>query len=170
MHAWPAAVITAVAIIMTGATGCSSAANAADLKVGDCLRLGGTADRPEATKVPCGSRKSNFRVVATFREAERAQCPADVDSSYSMRNAFSDSSSTACLDIDWVVGGCMSVDPANNTDPVRVDCNDKSAPHRQRAIQILRNLQDPVGVDQCASGVGYAYAARRFAVCVEDVV
>ena len=151
--------------------GCSSSVtDAADLKVGDCLRLGGTADRPEATKVPCGSRMSNFKVVATVKgEADRGQCPADVDSSYSVRNAFSDSSNTACLDIDWVVGGCMNVDPQNNTDPVRVDCNDKSAPHRQRAIQILKNLQDPVSVDQCPSGVGYAYAQRRFAVCVEDM-
>ncbi|BBZ14412.1 LppU family putative lipoprotein [Mycobacterium branderi] len=167
MHAWPAAVITALAII-GGLTGCTaSAANAADLKVGDCLRLGGTADRPEATKVACGSRLSNFKVAA--RVADREQCPADVDSSYSMRNTFSDSNNTACLDIDWVVGGCMSVDPQHNADPVRVDCNDTSAPHRQRATQILRDLGEPVGVDQCASGVGYAYSERRFAVCVEDM-
>ncbi|MCV7261303.1 LppU family putative lipoprotein [Mycobacterium shimoidei] len=170
MRALLATATTALVIIVSaGVAGCSpSAANAADLKVGDCLKLGGTADRPEATKVACGSRLSNFKVAA--RVAERSQCPRDVDSSYSMRNAFSDSSNTACLDIDWVVGGCMSVDPANNSDPVRVDCNDKSVPHRQRATQILHNLTDPVGVDQCASGVGYAYSERRFAVCVEDMV
>jgi hypothetical protein len=169
MRAWHAAVLTAIAVIAVG--GCSPpVADAADLKVGDCLRLGGTADRPEATKVACGSRTSNFRVVATLKgQAERGQCPADVDSTYSMRNGFTDSSSTVCLDIDWVVGGCMNVDPHNGTDPVRVDCNDKSALHRQRAIQILRNLSDPVGVDLCASGVGYAYSQRRFAVCVEDL-
>jgi hypothetical protein len=166
MRALLATLSTALAIIVCG--GCSSSAtNAADLKVGDCLKLGGTVDRPEAIKVECGSRTSNFKVAA--RVADREQCPGDVDSSYSMRNAFSDSSNTACLDIDWVVGGCMSVDPANNSDPVRVDCNDKTAPHRQRATQILRNLRDPVSVDQCASGVGYAYAERRFAVCVEDM-
>jgi hypothetical protein len=168
MHALSAAVMTAVAItVSTGLTGCSSAANAADLKVGDCLRLGGTADRPQATKVACGSPMSNFKVVATV--TNREQCPADIDSSYSMHNAFSHSSNTACLDIDWVVGACMSVDPANNTDPFRVDCNDKSVPHRQRATQILTDLKEPVGVDQCASGLGYAYAKRRFAVCVEDI-
>ncbi len=174
MRAWPKsfrAVITAIAV--TGSwfsTGCSSGANAVELRVGDCLQLGGTTARPHATKVACGSGASNFKVVATLTgEADRGQCPADVDSSYSMRNLFSDSSNTACLDIDWVVGGCMSVDPAHNTDPVRVDCNDRSMPHRQRATQILKDLQEPVSVDQCASGVGYAYAQRRFAVCVEDV-
>jgi hypothetical protein len=161
-----AAVITAVAIT-AGLTGCSSAASAADLKVGDCVRLAGTAGRPQASKVACGSPTSTFRVAATV--TNREQCPADVDSSYSMRNAFTNSTNTICLDIDWVVGGCMSVDPEHNTDPVRVDCNDKSAPHRQRATQILRDLREPVGVDQCGTGVGYAYAQRRFAVCVEDV-
>ncbi|MGH3525646.1 MAG: LppU family putative lipoprotein [Mycobacterium sp.] len=169
MRALAAAVLTAIAII-GGVTGCSSATNAADLKVGDCLKLGGTADRPEATKVACGSPASNFKVVATVKgQANREQCPRDVDSSYSMRNGFSESSNTACLDIDWVVGGCMSVDPANNSDPVRVDCNDRSAPHRQRATQILKDLRSQGGVDQCASGLGYAYVQRRFAVCVENV-
>jgi hypothetical protein len=164
------AVIVAVAIT-AGLTGCSSpGANAEGLEVGDCLRLGGAPDQPEAAKVACGSRASNFKVVATFKgEARREQCPTDVDSSYSMRKGFRDSGNTACLDIDWVVGSCMSVDPANHSGPIRVDCNDRSAPHRQRATQILKDLRSPVGVDQCTSGLGYAYAQRRFAVCVEDV-
>ncbi|GFG76408.1 LppU family putative lipoprotein [Mycobacterium botniense] len=166
MRALPAAAIAAVALI--GAlTGCSSMADWADLTVGDCLRLGGTAERPQVIKVQCGSPLSTFRVAATV--ATREQCPADVDSSYSMRTMFTNTSNTACLDIDWVVGGCMSVDPATNADPLRVDCNDHTVPHRQRATQILRNLPEPVSVDQCASGVGYAYTQRRFAVCVENV-
>ncbi|CKT83318.1 lipoprotein LppU [Mycobacterium tuberculosis] len=50
-----------------------------------------------------------------------------------------------------------------------MDCDDASVPHRQRATQILKDLDSPVSVDQCASGVGYVYTQRRFAVCVEDV-
>jgi hypothetical protein len=176
MRAWPAAVAVTLVVTAGATTGCeSSTSDGADFRVGDCLKLGGNAGRPEATKVPCGSRLSAFRVVKVLATADgdtdRGQCPADVDSSYSVsvRNAFSDSRNTACLDIDWVVGGCMSVDPANTAGAVRVDCNDRSIAHRQRAVQILRNLQDPVSVDQCASGVGYAYAQRRFAVCVEDI-
>ncbi|CKT70184.1 lipoprotein LppU [Mycobacterium tuberculosis] len=103
--------------------------------MGDCVKLAGTPDRPQATKAECGSPASNFKVV----------------------------------DIDWVIGGCMSVDPTHNTDPFRVDCDDASVPHRQRATQILKDLDSPVSVDQCASGVGYVYTQRRFAVCVEDV-
>lgn len=161
------AVLTTAAGITVGLAGCSSAANTADLRVGDCLKLGGTADRPEATKVACGSPTSNFKVVATLKGgANRDRCPTDVDSSYSMRTVFSDSASTACLDIDWVIGDCMSVDPQNNTDPFRADCTDTSVPHRQRATQILKGV---VSVDQCASGLGYAYDERRFTVCVEDV-
>ncbi|KZS79299.1 hypothetical protein A4G29_22150 [Mycobacterium kansasii] len=163
---FPAVVVTACAVLM----GCSSATNLADLKVGDCLKLGGTPDRPQATKAACGSPDSNFKVVAVVKPgAERAQCPADVDSSYSVHNSVTGENSTLCLDVDWVVGGCMSVDPAHKTDPFRVDCNDASAPHRQRATQILENLEPPVTADQCASGVGYTYTQRRFAVCVEDV-
>jgi hypothetical protein len=145
-----------------GLTGCSSETTSIpDLKVGDCLKLGGTPDRAQATKAACGSPASNFRVVALV--ADRARCPSDVDSSYSMNN------NAVCLDIDWVIGGCMSVDPQHTKDPFRVDCNDASAPHRQRATQILKDLDPPVSVDQCASGLGYTYAQRRFAVCVEAV-
>jgi hypothetical protein len=164
MRALAAAAVTAIALTLCG---CSSAPSTAGLRVGDCLRLAGTAERPVATKVACGSRASNFKVAATV--GSREQCPGDVDSSYSMHHAFSHASNTACLDVDWVVGGCMSVDPHHVTDPFRVDCNDKSVPHRQRATQILTGLKDPVSVDQCISGVGYAYAQRGFAVCVEDV-
>jgi hypothetical protein len=73
---------------------------------------------------------------------------------YSLRSAFSDASNTICMDIDWVVGGCMSIDPENDKDPFRVDCNDSSVPNRQRATQILKNVAN---VDQCSSGVGYPY-------------
>ncbi|HET6732781.1 MAG TPA: hypothetical protein VFH65_08945 [Mycobacterium sp.] len=134
------------------------------MQVGDCLKMGGTPDRPEATKAECGSPESNFKVAASVENSD--QCPADVDSYYSMRSAFSDTSNTICMDIDWVVGGCMSIDPENDKDPVRVDCNDSSVPNRQRATQILKNV---ASVDQCASGVGYPYDVRNFTVCVEDV-
>jgi hypothetical protein len=70
------------------------------------------------------------------------------------------------MDIDWVVAGCMSIDPENGRDPLRVDCSDTSVPHRQRATQILANVAN---VDQCTTGVGYAYDERQFTVCVEDV-
>ena len=156
--------VFAVAFVAMGAlTGCSSAATA-DMQVGDCLKMGGTPDRPQATKVECGSSESNFKVVATVENSDL--CPTDVDSYYSMHSAFSDKSNAVCMDIDWVVGGCMSIDPENDKDPFRVDCNDGSVPHRQRATQILKNI---ASVDQCTSGLGYAYDERNFTVCVEDV-
>ncbi|CUI12732.1 hypothetical protein MBBSGS4_2773 [Mycobacterium tuberculosis variant bovis BCG] len=93
MRAWLAAATTALFVV---ATGCSSATNVAELKVGDCVKLAGTPDRPQATKAECGSPASNFKVVAVVQE-DHAECPADVDSTYSMRNAFNGSTNTICL-------------------------------------------------------------------------
>ena len=153
-----------LAILVAGASvGCSSAA-AADLQVGDCLKVGGPPDRLETTKVECGSSESNFKVVRTVADTDG--CFSDVDTYYSTRSSFSGSGSTVCMDIDWVVGGCMSIDPDNDRDPVRVDCNDATAPNRQRATQIMQKVAN---VDQCATGLGYAYDERQFTVCVEDV-
>jgi hypothetical protein len=155
------AVAAAAILAIGGLAGCSR--SSANLAVGDCLKTGGTPERPEVTKVECGSPESNFKVAATVETSE--QCPADVDSYYSMRGTFSDKSTTICMDIDWVVGNCMSIDPNNDKDPLQVDCDDTSVPNRQRATQIL----DVANVDQCASGVGYPYDERSFTVCVEDV-
>jgi hypothetical protein len=158
---------SAVVVVTLGLTGCSGIlgkAGAADLAVGDCLKVGGAVDRPEATKAGCGSPESNFKVVANV--ADSGKCPTDVDSYYTQHSTFSDSSSTVCMDIDWVVGGCMSVDPEHDSDPVRVDCTDGSKLHRQRATQVLTGV---ASVDQCTSGLGYAYDERQFTVCVEDV-
>lgn len=159
-----------LAVVIGAVTGCSAGKSGSDLTefaVGDCLKLGGTAARPEAAKAPCVSPASNFKVVAVVKD--RAECPSDVDSSYSTHNSISGANNTVCLDIDWVIGGCMSVDPRHIAEPFRVDCNDTTVPNRQRATQILKDLDPPVSVDQCASGLGYTYAQRRFAVCVEDI-
>lgn len=165
MGTLPAGAIAASALVVvaTALVGCSPAA-AADMQVGDCLKVGGPPDRPETTKVQCGSPESNFRVVGTVQITD--DCPTDVDSYYSTRSSFSGSGSTICMDIDWVVGGCMSIDPDNGRDPIRVDCSDRSVPNRQRATQIMQKVAN---VDQCATGLGYAYDERQFTVCVEDV-
>ena len=163
MKALPAGALAAAILAAALASGCSSAA-AADLQAGDCLAVGGPPDRPETTKVGCGSPRSNFRVVRIAPTVE--DCFRDIDTYYSTRSSFTGSGSTICMDVDWVVGGCMSVDPDNDRDPVRVDCGDATVPHRQRATQIMQRVAN---VDQCATGLGYAYAERQFTVCVEDV-
>ena len=152
-----------VAVAAIALAGCSSAA-AADIAAGDCLKVGGPPDRPETARVQCGSPESNFRVVDAVQTTD--ECPTDVDTYYSTRSSFSGSGSTVCMDVDWVVGGCMSIDPENGRDPVRVDCADRSAPNRQRATQIIQKVAN---VDQCATGIGYAYDERQFTVCVEDL-
>lgn len=161
------AVAATAALAMGPVAGCSSA-TAGDVAVGDCLRMSGPPDRAEATPAPCGSAESNYTVVAvnSGNGTDIHGCPSDVDSYYSSQNAFSDESTTICLDVDWVVGGCMSVDPDSGRDPYRVSCDDASAPGRQRATAILRGV---AGVDECVSGLGYAYDERDFTVCVEDV-
>jgi hypothetical protein len=156
------AVISTVALAFAGSTGCSSAV-AADLQVGDCVKVGGPVDRPDAAKAVCGSPESNFKVVSTVENTD--QCPADVDSSYSTRT-FGRPGTTVCMDVDWVIGGCMSVDPDHTRDPIRVDCTDTSASNRQKATQILRNVANP---DLCVSGIGYPYDERQFTVCVDAV-
>lgn len=147
--------------------GCSLQSNVADYRVGDCIKLSGSPDKPRATPAACGSQDSNFKVVASVAHHEK--CPADVDSSYSAINAVDGSSKTLCLDIDWVVGGCMTIDPGRVLDPVRVECNDVSVPNRHRATQILKDLDAPASAEECATGLGYTYPQRRFVVCVEDM-
>ena len=138
------------------------AANAADMQVGDCLRFGGTPDLPEVEKVACGSDQSSFKVVA--RVASSEDCPADVDSYFSMTSG--DTTTTVCMDVDWVVGECMAIDSDDDADSTRVNCYDSVVDDKQRASEILTGVSD---VDECPSGVGYAYDERNFTVCVDDM-
>lgn len=152
----------AAVLVLMATTGCSAAA-AAELQVGDCLKVGGPPDRPEAVKAVCGSSESNFKVVRMVEKPE--ECPTDVDSYYSTRT-FNGSGTTVCMDVDWVIGGCMSVDPDHTRDPFRVDCTDAKAANRQKATQVLDRVANP---DLCTSGLGYPYPERQFTVCVDAV-
>ena len=153
----------AIVVLACGLSGCASAATA-DMNAGDCLKIGGTPEHPDATEAPCGSKASTYKVVSTVDNSDL--CPPDVDSYYTLSSPFSTQSQTVCMDVDWVVGGCMSIDPDHTLDPVRVDCGDAGASNRQRATQILSGVAD---VDQCGTGIGYAYSEREFTVCVEDL-
>ncbi len=48
-----------------------------DVEIGDCVRLGGTADAATIDEAVCGSDKSNYKVVG--KAAKNAQCASDVD-------------------------------------------------------------------------------------------
>ncbi|MGK2879916.1 MAG: LppU family putative lipoprotein [Mycobacterium sp.] len=158
-----AAAFPAVAfLVIGGVAACAFAGSAADLQVGDCLRFGGTPDLPEVETVACGSEESSYRVVQ--KVADSAQCPADVDSYFSM--SAGDTSTTVCMDIDWVVGECMAIDTEGDSDPRRVYCYDSSVEGKQRAYEILTGVAD---VDECTNGEGYAYDQRNFTVCVDDM-
>ncbi|MGE2727853.1 LppU family putative lipoprotein [Mycolicibacterium vaccae] len=159
------ALVIAAALTGGSLTACTSEAGA-EVAVGDCLRMNGPPDRPEVTPAECGSDESNYTVVAVVSGGgtDTDGCPADVDSYYSKQSAFSDESTTICLDVDWVVGGCMSIE--SGRDPQRVRCDDTSVPARQRAIAVMRGEAD---AGACVSGLGYAYEARGFTVCVEDM-
>ncbi len=115
-------------------------------------------------KEPCGSPKSNFKVFA--KTATDADCPRDADSSYYAKRSFGRTSQALCLDIDWVVGSCMSVPDKWDGDPVRVDCNDGNAQNKKRVTQVLRDVST---ADDCITGLGYPYVDRNFTVCVEEL-
>ena len=84
-----------------------------------------------------------------------------------MRSSFSDSGTTVCMDIDWVVGGCMSIDPDNDRDPVRVDCNDALGAQPAARHPDLAAASRTSTSARAASAT--PYDERQFTVCVEDV-
>ncbi|WP_051162750.1 LppU/SCO3897 family protein [Nocardia brevicatena] len=111
------------------------------VEVGQCIGdLGG----PEIAPVSCGSAESRYQVVG------KGQCPGDTDSTHRVGEE------TLCLDIDWVVGSCMSLDGDH---PTRIAC----APGAVRVLSVLRNT---VSVETCPSADrGFVYDERKFVVC-----
>nr|WP_256982405.1 hypothetical protein [Rhodococcus sp. 06-418-1B] len=132
-----------------------------DVEIGDCVSLGGTMSAAEISEAACGSVESNYKVVA--KAEQNANCPSDVNQVYYETWAGSEQGAL-CLDLDWVVDGCMSV-PSGTDEPTRVDCADPAATNVERVTEIVEGAVD---VEQCTEG-GYSYPERQFTVCTETI-
>ena len=132
-----------------------------DVAIGDCVTLGGTMTAATIDTATCGSAESNYRVIA--KAQQNTQCPGDADQVY--YETFNGTEQGAlCLDIDWVVDGCMSI-PTGVDEPRRVECTDPTATNVERVTAILEDTTD---VESCSEG-GFTYSERRFTVCTETV-
>ena len=88
-----------------------------EAEVGDCVRLGGTTDDAEIDHADCGSAQSNYKIIS--KEASSTDCISDADSYY-YETLDGVEQGALCLDVDWVVGGCMDLsgeDPRASTAP-----------------------------------------------------
>ena len=125
------------------------------LDVGDCVEIG---DSPTLGKTTCGGASSNYKVID--KAPENAACPSDAD------RALDDTlhginRAALCLDIDWVIGGCME---PNKDNPQRLDCTAQGVPNAVRVVDIKQNTTD---VNVCSSSDrGIVYQQRQFVVCV----
>lgn len=129
-----------------------------DVEIGQCVKLGGTMTAAEIDNAECGSMKSNYKVIAKAEENE--QCPTDVNQTY-YETLNGVEQGALCLDVDWVIDGCMSVPSTGMDEPARVDCADPSATSVEKVTEIKTGTADP---NDCPEG-GFAYEARQFVVC-----
>ena len=130
-----------------------------EAEVGDCVRLGGTTDDAEIDHADCGSAESNYKIIS--KEASSTDCISDADSYY-YETLDGVEQGALCLDVDWVVGGCMDL---SGEDPRRIDCT-ASTTDGVRVVEIQQNKTD---VNDCPSSGGFVYDVRRFVVCTEDL-
>jgi hypothetical protein len=129
-----------------------------DAQAGDCVRLGGTVDEATIEEAACGSPESNYRVVSA--EVSTDFCPGDVDQTYYETLAGIEQGAL-CLDIDFVVGGCMDL---GTPDPERSDCD---AP-MIGGVRVVDVLQGTTDASECPSSRSYVYDERAFVVCLDD--
>lgn len=145
----------------TSTTGSEVTLTGVPVGAGDCVTLSGGTATAAASPAVCGSPTANYRVSQTVRQS--TECPADTDQVY-YETVNGVEQGALCLDIDWVVDGCMTVpldQPAS-----RVDCADPDATFVSRATRILEGTDS---VDACGGGGGYAYSVRKFVVCVQEM-
>ncbi|MFD0365104.1 hypothetical protein ACFQZZ_27035 [Nocardia sp. GCM10030253] len=121
---------------------------------GDCVEFTSAGDTPILGKAACGSGSSTYKIID-----RAAHCASDADRTHQQTPE-----STLCLDIDWVVGGCMELTPH---DPKRIDCATRGTPHGARVVEIKPNTID---VNTCSKGdSGIVYQERKFVVCVASL-
>ncbi|OZC88992.1 hypothetical protein CH254_13775 [Rhodococcus sp. 06-412-2C] len=133
-----------------------------DVEIGQCVKLGGTMTAATIDNAECGSMESNYKVIAKAEQNE--QCPTDVNQTY-YETLDGVEQGALCLDVDWVVDGCMSVPTGGIDEPARVDCSDPSATDVEQVTEIKTGTADP---NDCPEG-GFAYEARQFVVCTTTI-
>ncbi|MEV6068230.1 hypothetical protein AB0L82_16885 [Nocardia sp. NPDC052001] len=133
--------------------------------IGDCVKLGGTTENASIHKATCGSKDSNYKVVAKART--NAQCPSDIDQAY-YETVVGVETGALCLDIDWVVNDCLDLGAkGSNADPKRIDCSTRGAANGVKVLAIMKNS---TSVDECADGdSGYVYDERKIVICVNTL-
>lgn len=132
-----------------------------DVEIGECVELGGTQFDATIDNADCGSENSNYKVIA--KTPTQAECPSDIDQSY--YETFADIEQGAlCLDIDWVIDGCMDL---GLDDPYRIEC---SAPQTDSYL-ITDIIPGTVDVEDCADPAtgGFRKVERNFVVCFEEL-
>ncbi|WP_084760507.1 LppU family putative lipoprotein [Nocardia mangyaensis] len=129
--------------------------------VGDCVVLGGTVDDATIEKASCGSRSSNYKVIGKARTS--GECVSDSDNFYA-ESLDGIETGALCLDIDWVVGGCMDI---GGSDPTRIDCAESGSD----PVKVVAVLQDTDDIDDCPDPAdsGGEYPERRFVVCLQSL-
>ncbi|MFC8177763.1 MULTISPECIES: LppU family putative lipoprotein [Nocardiaceae] len=133
-----------------------------DVEIGECVDLGGTVDDATIDNAACGSVDSNYKVIG--KAPTNAECISDADQYY--YETYADIEQGAlCLDIDWVIGGCMDI-PMDD-DPERIDCGSPGF-DSVRVVEILSGTTDVDSCDLQATS-GFRYPERNFVVCVEDL-
>ncbi|MDV7357291.1 hypothetical protein R4282_30275 [Rhodococcus oxybenzonivorans] len=132
-----------------------------EVAIGECVKLGGTITDAEIDKAACGSPESNYKVIA--KAEQNSQCISDADSYY-YETLGGVEQGAICLDVDWVIGGCMDV---GGEDPKRIECTDPTAVD---GVKVTEIVQGATSVDSCTtSSNGYEYPERKFVVCVDEL-
>ncbi|SFA46440.1 hypothetical protein SAMN05444374_10434 [Rhodococcoides kroppenstedtii] len=129
-----------------------------DVAPGDCVRLGGTVNDATIEEAACGSDESNYVVVASSPTS--SGCPSDVDQTY-YETLDGVEQGALCLDIDFVVGGCMDL---GGEDPVRTDCSEPMVD----GVRVAEIVQDSVDEFDCDTDRAYVYDEREFVVCFDS--
>lgn len=137
-----------------------------DVAIGDCVELSGTAHDANIENAVCGSMESNYKVVSKAPTSD--DCATDVDSAY-YETFAGDEQGAVCLDIDWVVGGCIDMGTDSNDDqPVRIDCSSSGGTNPVRVVEILQNSSSYTDCSGEADS-GLEYPERNFTVCIAEL-
>ncbi|MEV0706724.1 hypothetical protein AB0I48_04085 [Nocardia aurea] len=130
-----------------------------EASIGDCVTLGGTQSHATISKASCGSRSANYKVIG--KAPTSSACIGDRDNYYA-ETLNGVQQGALCLDIDWVVGGCMDV---GGDDPKRIDCSERAT----QAVRVVNIQQGASDAAACSTGTGFTYEERQFVVCVEEL-
>ncbi len=95
--------------------------------VGDCIKVTGTSDNVDGSRVGCGDADATYKVTAV-----NSACDSNGEVTFTLTKG--DDKTALCLTYNVAVGDCVTINPSVSAPDAKVACGSSSDPNTEKVL------------------------------------